>query len=41
MLCGACCACFRVSFYQGETDITGGVVPVEMTAQERLMVCPR
>ena len=31
MQCGACCACFRVSFYQGETDITGGVVPVEMT----------
>ncbi|VDY34877.1 Uncharacterised protein [Morganella morganii] len=28
---GACCAYFRVSFYHGETDSTGGVVPAEMT----------
>lgn len=31
MQCGACCAYFRVSFYHGETDSTGGVVPAEMT----------
>lgn len=30
--CGACCACFRVSFYWGEsTDAPGGFVPVELT----------
>lgn len=30
--CGACCACFRVSFYWSEADPDlGGTVPVEMT----------
>lgn len=30
--CGACCACFRVSFYWGESDTApGGYVPTELT----------
>lgn len=30
--CGACCACFRVSFYWGETDAApGGIVPSALT----------
>lgn len=30
--CGACCACFRVSFYWGESDAApGGYVPTELT----------
>lgn len=30
--CGACCACFRVSFYWGESDAApGGYVPAELT----------
>lgn len=30
--CGACCACFRVSFYWGETSAApGGGVPAELT----------
>lgn len=32
LICGACCAFFRVSFYWGETDrALGGSVPVELT----------
>lgn len=32
--CGACCACFRVSFYWAEADdAPGGTVPVAMTRQ--------
>lgn len=27
--CGACCAYFRVSFYQGELQSVGGIVPDE------------
>ena len=31
--CGACCACFRVSFYWGETTASPeGIVPVALTA---------
>ena len=31
--CGACCACFRVSFYWGETtEAPEGIVPVALTA---------
>lgn len=30
--CGACCACFRVSFYWGESDAApDGYVPAELT----------
>lgn len=30
--CGACCACFRVSFYWGESDAApGGYVPAGLT----------
>ncbi|TXH68650.1 MAG: YkgJ family cysteine cluster protein [Thiothrix sp.] len=30
--CGACCACFRVSFYWGESDAApGGYVPAALT----------
>ncbi len=29
--CGACCACFRVSFYWAEADDAGGCVPVGLT----------
>ncbi|MFY7855105.1 MAG: YkgJ family cysteine cluster protein [Rubrivivax sp.] len=30
--CGACCACFRVSFYWGEADdAPGGTVPAALT----------
>lgn len=30
--CGACCACYRVSFYWGEAEpCLGGKVPVELT----------
>jgi uncharacterized protein len=28
--CGACCTHYRVSFYQGELQSNGGVVPSEM-----------
>lgn len=28
--CGACCSHFRVSFYQGELDSNGGIVPNEL-----------
>ncbi len=31
MSCGACCACFRVSFYWAEGTDGGGVVPIELT----------
>ncbi|QEY13241.1 YkgJ family cysteine cluster protein [Cellvibrio sp. KY-YJ-3] len=31
--CGACCAHFRVSFYWGECQSTGGLVPDELTVQ--------
>jgi len=32
LTCGACCACYRVSFYWAETDeATQGGVPVNMT----------
>jgi len=32
--CGACCACFRVSFHWSETDAgLGGVVPPELTTK--------
>ena len=32
LTCGACCACFRVSFYWGEADDgTPGGVPAELT----------
>ncbi len=31
--CGACCAHFRVSFYWGECQSTGGTVPDELTLQ--------
>jgi uncharacterized protein len=41
--CGACCAAFRVSFYQGECDeFPGGVVPSAWTEQvNNHMVCMR
>ena len=29
--CGACCAHFRISFYFGETQEHGGLVPTELT----------
>lgn len=28
--CGACCTHFRISFYQGECDSNGGVVPADL-----------
>ncbi|AQT59583.1 zinc/iron-chelating domain-containing protein [Cellvibrio sp. PSBB023] len=31
--CGACCAHFRVSFYWGECQSTGGIVPDDLTLQ--------
>ena len=32
MVCGACCAFFRVSFYWGESDLSdNGTVPVTLT----------
>jgi hypothetical protein len=32
LACGACCACFRASFYWSETDdVTPGGVPLELT----------
>jgi len=32
LICGACCACYRVSFYWAEaSDATPGGVPVELT----------
>ncbi|HMW71017.1 MAG TPA: YkgJ family cysteine cluster protein [Cellvibrionaceae bacterium] len=31
MSCGACCAYFRVSFYWGEQQSAGGLVPDELT----------
>lgn len=31
--CGACCAFFRVSFYWGECQSAGGVVPDQLTQQ--------
>lgn len=30
--CGACCTHYRVSFYQGELQSNGGVVPTEMVS---------
>lgn len=31
MICGACCAYFRVSFYWAEADDAGGCVPASLT----------
>lgn len=31
MTCGACCACFRVSFYWAEGDDASGRVPASLT----------
>lgn len=33
LTCGACCAFFRVSFYWGEVQSAGGVVPDNLTQQ--------
>ncbi|HEY7772202.1 MAG TPA: YkgJ family cysteine cluster protein [Marinagarivorans sp.] len=33
LTCGACCSFFRVSFYWGECQSAGGVVPDEITTQ--------
>jgi len=33
LTCGACCAHFRVSFYWGECQSAGGVVPDELVEQ--------
>lgn len=30
--CGACCTHFRVSFYQGELDSNGGMVPADLVS---------
>lgn len=30
--CGACCTHFRISFYQGELDSNGGIVPADMVS---------
>lgn len=41
--CGACCATYRVSFYQGELDdFPGGVVPSELVEKlTPVMACMR
>jgi len=41
LICGACCARFRVSFYWGETDaVKGGKVPFVLTEQiTRFRLC--
>jgi Fe-S-cluster containining protein len=31
LLCGACCATFRVAFHWMETDLAGGIVPSALT----------
>lgn len=33
IICGACCAFFRVSFYWAEGNDAGGTVPVDLTEQ--------